>query len=265
MAHPADVVADAENGPGHIVVADRAAVEDNPHFAVFRVDAVGDNPGAHRLKGVGVFGPPHSAVVALPHPLADIVADGVAEDIVQGVSLGNFFALLADDDDQFALVLKDVVGIAGDDNRVVGADQGVVGAIADVGGGGILGFLAAFGGHFGDVFAEVDAGGVESGGDDRRQQFDGAEGMAGGGFFVAGKGTAGNFANLVLLDNSVGGPVGGLKAAPFHCNVLRFLGVGGRLNSAGLIVPLSRPAVKGECIPPQPSFPRKRESRTVLF
>src|SRR4030095_3812395 len=93
----------------------------------------GNAPGAHRLYRVGVLAPPERAVAALPGALADVVADGVAEDAVERLGLRGAPAPLAHHHHQLALVLDLVGGVLGDDDRLVGGHQRVVGAVADVG------------------------------------------------------------------------------------------------------------------------------------
>src|SRR4030095_4897551 len=65
----------------------------------------GDDPRAHGLEGIRVLSPPEGPVAALPDTLAHVVADGVAEDAVEGVDFRNALASLADHHHQLAFVL----------------------------------------------------------------------------------------------------------------------------------------------------------------
>src|SRR5215831_17591971 len=54
------------------------------------------DPGAHGLEGIRVLRPPQRTVLDLPGALADIVADGIAQDAAQGVLWRQVPGLLAD-------------------------------------------------------------------------------------------------------------------------------------------------------------------------
>ena len=99
---------DAED---HVVGAEAIAflaVHLHDGFHPVEID-IGLDPGAHRLEGVGVLGPPQPAIGLLPATLADIVADGVAEYAGHRVSLVEVLCLLADHDHQLALIV-DLLG-----------------------------------------------------------------------------------------------------------------------------------------------------------
>jgi hypothetical protein len=79
LAHRADVALDPEQ---HVVGGklDRLLAVD-ADLGVQRVEVdVGFDPRPHRLEGIGVLGAPEGPVAFLPGTLADVVADGVAED-----------------------------------------------------------------------------------------------------------------------------------------------------------------------------------------
>ena len=122
--------------------ADHALVDLDGYVQFVGVEA-GGNPRPHRLERVGVLGPPHGAVVALPVAFADVVADGVAEHVVQRLILADVAALFADDNDHLTLVLQLFGGVGGHHNRVAVAGESVDRAIAHVGLLGQVGFLAA--------------------------------------------------------------------------------------------------------------------------
>src|SRR5919109_2556349 len=69
----------------------------NPYrgLQVVGVEVSGD-PGAHGLEGIGVLRTPQGAVLKLPGALADVVANGIAQDTAQGVFFGEVLGLLAD-------------------------------------------------------------------------------------------------------------------------------------------------------------------------
>src|SRR5215510_10442374 len=96
---------------------------------VVGVEIRGD-PGAHRLEGIRVLRPPQGAVLDLPGALADIVADGIAQDTAQGVLWRQVPGLLADHGHQFPLHLELVRRVFGFDDVLFMRDEGVVGAVA---------------------------------------------------------------------------------------------------------------------------------------
>src|SRR6266851_9391421 len=57
---------------------------------------VRSDSGAHGLEGIRVLGPPQGAVLDLPGALADVAADGIAQDTAQGVFWRQVPGLLAD-------------------------------------------------------------------------------------------------------------------------------------------------------------------------
>jgi hypothetical protein len=73
------------------------------------------------------------SVGLLPGAFADVVADGVAEHAGHRIGLGEVFCLLADHDREFALVV-DLFGRGGRDHDIfIVSNQGILGAIADLG------------------------------------------------------------------------------------------------------------------------------------
>ena len=120
VPHPADHVA----GVG---AHDLLAVVPRSEVEVLRLrDLVpGDDPGPLRAEGVepladvaGVLLAPAPGV-----PLADVPADGVAEDVVQRLLFGDLAGGLADDHAQLALEVH-VVGHLGDDHGAARTDDG---------------------------------------------------------------------------------------------------------------------------------------------
>src|SRR5438132_6380305 len=81
------------------------AINTNRGLQVVGVEIRGD-PGAHRLEGIRVLGPAQGAVLDLPGALADIVADGVAQDTTHGVLWRQVRGLLADHRHQVPLHLE---------------------------------------------------------------------------------------------------------------------------------------------------------------
>src|SRR5262249_22795846 len=104
LAHPADELAHAEDRVLHGVAEHLLAVEPDRDTQVVRVEA-GDDPGSHRLERVGVLAAPEGPVVALPGALADVVAEGGAEDVVERLRLRHLLSALADDRPPLALLV----------------------------------------------------------------------------------------------------------------------------------------------------------------
>src|SRR5215510_7431217 len=104
LAHPEDRILD---GVGEHLLA----VEPNDDAEGVRVEA-GDDPWPHGLEGIRVLAPPERAIAALPGALADVVAYGVAEDIVQRLGFRDALAWLADHHHQLAFVLDLIGGVA---------------------------------------------------------------------------------------------------------------------------------------------------------
>ena len=85
LAHPADELAHAENGRLHGILT-HLAVEADGDAQVVGIE-VRHNPWTHRLKRISILATPERSVVALPGALADVVADGVAEHVVERLGL----------------------------------------------------------------------------------------------------------------------------------------------------------------------------------
>src|SRR5689334_8399628 len=77
-AHGADVARYAKDHCIGVEAQRLLAVEAYDRFESVEVN-VGLDPRAHGFGGVGVLRTPERAVGLLPHPLADVVADGVSE------------------------------------------------------------------------------------------------------------------------------------------------------------------------------------------
>ncbi len=163
---------------------------------------VGVDPGAHGLEGVGVLGAPQRAVGLLPDALAHVVADGVAEHAGQRVGLAQVLRLLADDDDQLALVLH-LGGVARDDDRLAVRNQRVDGAIADVGLLGQVGLDALLGGDFADVLGVVEADAIEGGRHHRHLDLHRLQVAHGLGALVAGERVARHLGDAVAFQDAV--------------------------------------------------------------
>src|SRR5436190_14009075 len=202
-AHRADVPGDAED---HVVGAKAQsllAVAPHDGLELVEVDLRVD-PGAHGLEGVAVLGAPERAVGLLPHALAHVVADGVAEHAGEGVCLAQVLGLPADDDDQLALVLH-LGGIPRDDDRLTISDQRVDRAIADVGLLGQVGLDAVLGGHLADVLGVVEADAVEGGRHDRHLDLHRPQVAHDLGALVAGEGIARHLDDAVAFEDAVAG------------------------------------------------------------
>ena len=126
--------------------------------------------GSHRLEGVGVLGAPQPAIGLLPGAFADVVADGVAEHARHRVGFGEMLCLLADDDDQFALVVDLFGGGRRDHHVLVMRDQRVLRAIADLGPVRHVGHGAGLVGGFLEMLEVIQPDAIEGARDQR--QFD---------------------------------------------------------------------------------------------
>ncbi|MCI0864982.1 MAG: maleylpyruvate isomerase N-terminal domain-containing protein [Chloroflexi bacterium] len=123
----ADVAHDLGEGEQHIFSVGPLyllAVETHDYFKVLGIDIRLD-PRSHRREGVGALGPPETKVFALPGPLADVVAAGVAQDIPAGLCWGNPAAIFANDRHSFPLVVQIAVRVPGQDYGIFGSGQRV--------------------------------------------------------------------------------------------------------------------------------------------
>src|SRR6266511_1925297 len=104
----------------------------NPYrgLQVVRVEVSG-NPGAHGLEGIGVLRTPQGAVLKLPGALADVVADGIAQDTAQGVLCGEVLGRLANHCHQFPLDLEFIRRVFVLDDVLLMRDEGIIGPVAD--------------------------------------------------------------------------------------------------------------------------------------
>ena len=82
-------------GRGEILPYRAVVADDDPEL---RRIQIGHDPGTERLERVAVLAPEHGPIAPLPLPLADVVADAVAEDVVEGALTRDVPRLLADDD-----------------------------------------------------------------------------------------------------------------------------------------------------------------------
>ena len=107
----------------------------------------------------------------MPGALADVVADGVAEDAGKRLVLGEVFGPFAYDYYQLALVLDSLGRVLWNDDRLAVGGEGVAGPLADVGSGRHGGGRQAQDGiGHPDVVCVVEARGVERGRDDGDQE-----------------------------------------------------------------------------------------------
>ena len=158
LAEVADEFPDAEDHGGSAAVLAANAIDVQPDFDVLGVGdfVFGDEPGAEGAEGVAAFAlGPLAATVFLEGPLADVVGDAVAGDIVEGVGLADVLGLRADDDAELGFPVG-LSAAAGDAEVVVGADDGARGLHEEdglfrdggAGFGGVLGVIQADAHHF---------------------------------------------------------------------------------------------------------------------
>ena len=128
--HRRDVMRDAED---HIIGFEPqvfAAVDAHDSVHGIQID-VGLDPGAHRLKCIGILAAPECAVAALPGTLANIIADGVAEHTGHRVGLGQVLHLLTDDHNKLALVIHLRWRMPRNHDRLPIRDQRIVRSVPD--------------------------------------------------------------------------------------------------------------------------------------
>jgi hypothetical protein len=162
---------DAED---HVVGAEAAgflAVHLDDGFHLVEVD-IGLDPRAHRLESVGVLGAPQAAIGLLPGAFADIVADGVAEHARHRGGFGEMLCLLADHDNQLALVVDFLGGGRRDHHLLVMGDQRVLGAVTDLGTVRDVRDRASLVGGFLEMLEVVEADAIEGAGYQRQLDLD---------------------------------------------------------------------------------------------
>ena len=109
MRNEADQFAGRKNDVGQRIVLPLLAVEDGLDFQGVGIGdfILGDEGRAERTEGVErlAAAPLAASKILLPIAGRDVVAAGVAEDVVEGVFLGGVLAGLADDDGELAFVI----------------------------------------------------------------------------------------------------------------------------------------------------------------
>ena len=152
FAEVGDESGDGEDHLGGVAVLAWFAVEEGLYAEVLWVLDVGFNPWAEGfVAGLG-FGAEPLFVGVLVGAVADVVAAGVAQYVVEGVFLGDAAAAATDDGDEFGFVVDGVVGL----------DEGNGGVWAGDGGGGAEegDWCVGVGAGWVDVFEFVNVGGV---------------------------------------------------------------------------------------------------------
>ena len=127
-------------------------VEEGLYAKVLWVLDVGFNPWAEGLvAGLG-FGTKPLFVCVLVGAVADVVATGVAEDIVEGVFLANTMATAPDYGNEFGFIVDGMVGL-GEGHSCVRAGNGGGGAQEGDG-------CVRVGAGWVDVFEFINVGGI---------------------------------------------------------------------------------------------------------
>src|SRR5215211_5208679 len=201
---------DAKN---HVVGAEAAGLlavdlDDGLHSVEV---GVGLDPRPHRLEGVGIFRAPQPAIGFLPAALADVVADGVAEHTGHRIAPGELPCLLADDDDQFALVVNFFGGVRRDHHVLVMCDQRVLRAVTDLGPVRHVRNRAGLLGGFLEMLEIVEADAIEGARDHRQLDLDVAKRMRLLCALPLPEGIAAHGHHLVALDEAPGRPARGGK------------------------------------------------------
>ena len=152
FAEVGDESGDGEDHLSGVAVLAWFAVEEGLYAEVLWVLDVGFNPWAEGfVAGLG-FGAEPLFVGVLVGAVADVVAAGVAQYVVEGVFLGDAATAATDDGDEFGFVVDGVVGL-GEGNGGVWAGDG--------GGGAEEGdWCVGVGAGWVDVFEFVNVGGV---------------------------------------------------------------------------------------------------------
>ena len=215
MRHPADELGDAVD---HVVGAEFVrflVIDAHDRHRLVEVE-IGLDPRPHRLEGVAVLGAPQRPVLALPGALAHIVADRPAEDAAERVALREMLCLGADDRDEFGFVLHELAGVFRDDDRLAMRNEGVVGAVADIGLFRQFRLAAELFCRLGDVLGIIEAGRIERLRHDRHEEFDVVELVLDPRRLIPGERIAGDLDDLVALDDAVMLAAIGLVSQPPH-------------------------------------------------
>ncbi len=147
---------------------------------------------------------PECAVRGLPETLAHVVADGIAQHARERVGFAQVSGLLADHDDELALVL-DLLRVRGDDDGFVMRDQRVDGTVADVS---LLGLREGIAGQlrvFSDVLDIVESRCIEGARQQRHFDLDLGQLVHCAGRFMGAEGRSADFADAVVgFENAIG-------------------------------------------------------------
>ena len=179
---------------------------------------VGDDPRPHGFPGVTVLAPEHGAVGLLPGPLADVVADGVAENVVQRLADRNVASFFADDHRQLTLRLDCAGGFGGDHDVLISADDGVDRPVVGRRAIRIRRRSPTPRRHTLNVAPVIGAGCVEHPGFDRGQQLHLVEGVGVTGYSVVDQRVAPHLSNPAGINDPKADLFAYLKAAPNHEN-----------------------------------------------
>ena len=147
------------------------------------------------------------AVPALPVAGADVVAAGIAKDVIEGVLFRNVAAVILYDDDHFALGVEPL--------HFLGADDGVL--RADDAGGGLVedhGVLRS--GTVADVAGVIQAHGEDLARDHRSQEFDVGQLVDVVGYGEIPEGAAINCGDIVAVNDTVVDGSVGFIPGDFH-------------------------------------------------
>ena len=181
---------------------------------------LGVDERAKGAEGVGALGAPPLEVAALPGAATDVVAGGVAKDVVQGVFLRHGLGAAANDDDKFAFVL-DEAGVLGENDSALGVQERGEGLEEDAGNLGPLSFA--------EVAGIVEANGEDFGWFAGCKELYVGEVVSGGGSFDVAVDVTFDFGNGAVVDYAVGCSAVGLESCEFHGCVsgVSWDGVGG--------------------------------------
>src|SRR5262249_61801490 len=215
-AHPEHVPRVEGRGLAHLVKPRRgvpdlvAGGEVFPDLAVMAHDdpelrwiEIGHDVGAEWLERVAVLRAKQRAIRLLPLPLAQVVAEAVAEDAVERLFPRDVAGLLANHDRQLAFRLDRARALARHDDVLLGRDDRIYRAQLRLGAARVLRRFSAPPRHTFEVAAVVGAGCVEDARLDRREQLHSAERMGGPRHRVLGEWAPRDFSDQLVFDQAV--------------------------------------------------------------